>query len=179
MAFAARESRVAIDRCVQITSHNVLNQASCADVLGASVGKLNPVVKKVISDPVDDVVNASSTLFLVARKRKLFGSLEDTAADPVVLFSSPNFTNKADAISSRHHCKSLDALSELVGVLFTEADASLFEHFGFFVKIRNNELFVFRQEAMVSRAYAVIDLIIKRLQSAKMRAVQKNTYFIE
>ena len=158
MALAARESRVAIDGCVQITSHDVLNQAGCADVLGASVGKLNPVVEKVISDPVDDVVNAGSTLFLVAGKRKLFGSLEDTAANPVVLFSSPNFANEADAIRSRHDSESLDALSELEGVFLAEADASLFEHLSFFVEVRNNELFVLGKKATVSRTYAVVDL---------------------
>jgi hypothetical protein len=158
MTFLTREDRVAVDGGVEVTSQDVLDHAGTANMFGANVGKLDPVTQKVISDPVDQVVNTCSALFLVAGNIELLGTFNVTAANPIVFLGAPHFTDKADAVSSRHDSETLNTLSKLESVFFSKADAGPFKHLSLFLKVRNNEFLVFRKEGTVSLRNAIVNL---------------------
>jgi hypothetical protein len=165
------EWRVAINSGVQISDEDVLDHAGNHDVLGADIGKLNPVAKQIIGDPVNEVVNTGSAHLLVARNGELFGARKVTTADPVILLGTIHLTDEANAIGSRHDCETLNALAELESVFFSEGDASPFEHFSLFVKVRNNEFLSLGEEGTVGLGDAIVNLN-KRLQSEIWRGIE-------
>jgi len=95
------EFGVGFDFGVQVSGEDVLNLHGAGDVLGSAVGKLNPVVKEVIGDPVNKLVDSSTTLLNVGRE-DLTLIIKASTEDPVVLLSSINFTNKTDLVGSAH-----------------------------------------------------------------------------
>jgi hypothetical protein len=64
MSFLSRERRIAVDRGIQISGTDVLNLSCSNDVLRCSIWKLDPVLKKVIIDPIHKLVDAFSTFFV-------------------------------------------------------------------------------------------------------------------
>jgi hypothetical protein len=61
MALLAWEGGVGVNTGVQVTSEDMFNQTGKANVLGLALGKLNPVIQNVISDPVNACIHTSST----------------------------------------------------------------------------------------------------------------------
>jgi hypothetical protein len=134
------EFRVSLDFCVQISGEDVLDLHGAGDVLGSAVGKLNPIVKEIVGDPVNELVDSSATLFNVGSE-DLTLIIKTSTEHPVVLLSSINFTNETDLVSSTHDTQTLDGVLELVGVLFSEANVSPFKHLSLFSKVGKADLF--------------------------------------
>jgi len=135
MSLFTGEFRVRFNFSVQVTGEDVLNLHSVSDMLRSAVGKLNPIIKEIISDPVNELVNTSTTSFNILREN--FTLIVKASTEyPVILFSTVDFTYKTDLIGSAHDAQTFDRVLKLIGVFFTETNVSPFEHLGFFSEVR-------------------------------------------
>lgn len=138
MALLAREGGVGVNTGIQVTSEDVFNQTGKANVFGLAFGQLNPVVQDVISNPVNACIDTTSTrldLFILVR---LFDVIQETGDDPVVLFSSENFTTESEGACTTHDSQFLKRLGQFVSKILAERDACPLEHVCFFVKAGNH-----------------------------------------
>ena len=154
MSLLSGELGVGSDFSVQVSGEDVLDLHGPSDVLGSAVGELNPVVKEVIGDPVNELVDSSTTLFNVGRE-DLTLVIKASTEDPVVLLSSINFTNETNFVGSAHDAQTLDGVLELVGVLFSEANVGPLEHLSLFGKVRKADLLGLRFGLFRSQAYTI------------------------
>lgn len=64
MSFLAWERWVAVNRSIQVTCADVLDLSSTLNVSGANIWKLDPILKKVVIDPVNKLVDTLTTALL-------------------------------------------------------------------------------------------------------------------
>lgn len=127
VSLLTRELGVSLNFSAQVSSKNVLDLHGGGNVLRFAIGKLNPVVKEVISYPVNELVDTSATLFNLGGED--FSLISKASTDhPVVSLSSVNFSEEPDLVSATHDAEALDGVLELVSVLFSETNVSPLEH---------------------------------------------------
>lgn len=110
VALFTGEWRVAMERGVEVTREEMFDCARSHDMLWSRIWQLDPVIQRVISDPVNELVNAFTSLLDFFVIRKFFASEHLAACNPVVLLSAKNFAAESHALSSAHDCKSLKML---------------------------------------------------------------------
>lgn len=64
VSFLAGEGRVAIDGSIEIAGTDVLDLPCSLDVLRGGIWKLNPILKKVVVDPVNELVDTLTSLLM-------------------------------------------------------------------------------------------------------------------
>ena len=53
VSFLAREGRVAVNECIEVTGANMLDLSNSLDLLRGGVWQLDPILKEVVINPVD------------------------------------------------------------------------------------------------------------------------------
>lgn len=138
VALLAGERRVAVDFGAEVSGEDVLDASSDLNMLGSSFRELDPVVKKVISDPECNCVGSFAGSFDLGVLRLVVG-VELTAADDVVLLGSVNLAEEAEGAGSRHLSESLHRVAELVVEFVAETVARPFEHLGHFLPVGHRD----------------------------------------
>jgi hypothetical protein len=127
MSFLAWERRVAVNSGIEVSSAHMLDLSGSLDVLRSGVWKLDPVLKEVIIDPVDELVDSLATLFVRPVSTLFFGFFKDTLNDPVVTLDAKHLTPESKSGGATQNCQSLHSLGKFVSLLLTERNSSPFE----------------------------------------------------
>lgn len=139
VSLLTRELGVSLNFGAQVSGEDVLDLHGGGDVLRLALGKLNPVVKEVIGDPVNELVETSATLLNIGSKD--FSLISEASTDhPVVSLSSINFSEEPDLVSATHDAETLDGVLELVSVLFSETNVSPLEHLSLLSEVGKADL---------------------------------------
>jgi hypothetical protein len=140
VSLLTREFGVSLNFGTQVSSKDVLDLHRGSDVLRLALGKLNPVVKEVIRDPVNELVETSATLLNFGSED--FSLISKASTDhPVVSLSSINFSEESDLVSATHDAETLDGVLELVSVFFSETNVSPLEHLSLLSEVGKANLF--------------------------------------
>ena len=107
MSFFTLESWVAIEGCIEISRENVFDFARCHDVFWSAVWQLDPVVKRVVRHPVDQLVYTFATLLNHLGVWSLLSLIKRATDDPVILLSTENLSAESELLRSAHNSKSL------------------------------------------------------------------------
>ena len=96
MSLLTRERWVRVDRSVEVSGHDVLDQSSEANVLGFTFRQLNPVTQEVVRNPVNIGVDARAVGFDHLILLGLLSLVKCTRDNPVILFCSKNFAAETE-----------------------------------------------------------------------------------
>ena len=106
--------------CVQIPCHDVLDLLGYQDVVGLGVWQLDPVVADVLSDPVDFLVDAITSL-LDDIGRAAFLAVRDLAfRNEVVVTCAIDLAPESQTGCATHGGKSLQTLVQPVVLVLAE-----------------------------------------------------------
>jgi hypothetical protein len=106
MSFFAWERRVAVNSGIEVTSAHMLDLSSSLDVLGSGIWKLNPVLKQVVIDPVYELVDALTALFMRPVGALLLSLIKDTLDDPVVTLDAKDLAPESKPGGTAQNCQS-------------------------------------------------------------------------
>jgi len=94
MSLFSWEWREAIDFSIEISRENIFDLFCDLNLLRKDIGQLNPIVKKVVSDPVHIRIGAFASFLLIWVLGSLLLILESALSDPVVLLPSVNLSKE-------------------------------------------------------------------------------------
>ena len=158
MSFLAREGGVAIDGSVEVPGDNMLDLSHSLDLLRGGVWELDPILKEVVINPIDELVDAFTAALMRPVRPLLFGGIEDTLNNPVISLDTKDLAPESETRSSTQNSQSLECLLELVGLFLTEGDASPFENACLIHHVGDDEGLVLSQESLVFLGEVIVDL---------------------
>ena len=100
--------------CIQIPCHDVLDLLGCQDVVGLGVWQLDPVVADVLSDPVDFLVDAITSLLNHIGGAALLAVRDLAFRNEVVVTCAIDLAPESQAGSTTHGSKYLQTLVQAV-----------------------------------------------------------------
>lgn len=125
MFLFAKEEWVSEDRSLEITCKQNLDLSCSKNVLWCKIRKLDPLLKKVVSDPVDIFVYTSATRLLICWLFSFFFSCFQTSfSNEVVLLCAINLSEETYETGSRLLCQLLKWLLDSPWFDFTEPNTS-------------------------------------------------------
>jgi hypothetical protein len=105
----------------------MLDLSGGLDMVRGGIWQLNPVLKEVIIDPVDELVDSLATLFVRPVSTLFFRLIKDSLDDPVVTLDAKDLAPESKSGSAAQNCQSLHSLGKFVSLLLTERNSSPFE----------------------------------------------------
>ena len=95
VALLAWEARVGVEGGIEVAREDVLDLACTHDVLGSGVWQLDPVVERIIGDPVYKLVDTFAALFKALVCTELFSQQQFSAGNPVVFLGTEDLATEA------------------------------------------------------------------------------------
>lgn len=159
MSFFTWEWWTAIDFSIQVSSKNMLDQTSYLYLTWFNVWKLDPVLHKVVSNPINHGISSLSSLLNQKITVIFLWLCENSTGNPVVLLTSIDPSHKSESVSSTKNGQSLDRLLDNVNIVVGETNSSPLQHLVFLGKVGNGKCFVLSQKTVIVLWDQVNDLI--------------------
>ncbi len=100
MSFLAREGRVAVNESIEVTGANMLDLSNSLDLLRGSVWQLDPILKEVVINPVDELVDTFTAALMRPVRPLLFSGIEDTLNNPVISLDTKDLAPESETRGS-------------------------------------------------------------------------------
>jgi hypothetical protein len=91
VSLLAWERGIAVNSSIEVASAHMLDLSSSLNVLRGGIWKLDPVLKKIVIDPVDELIYSLSTLFVRPVRALFFSLIKYSLNDPIVTLNTKNF----------------------------------------------------------------------------------------
>lgn len=127
-------------------------------MLGCGIWELNPVLKEVVINPVNELVDTLTAAFVRPVRALFLCSIENTLNNPVISLHTKDLTPESQSGSTTQNSQSLKGFRELVGLFLTEGDTSPLEYTCLIHNVRDNKGLVFCQECSVFFGKVVVHL---------------------
>ena len=136
----------------------MLDLSDSLDLLRGGVWELDPILKEVVINPIDELVDTLTAALMRPVRPLLFGGIKDTLNNPVISLYTKDLAPESETRGSTQNSQSLECLLELVGLFLAEGDTCPFENACLIHHIGDDEGLVLSQESLVFLGEVIVDL---------------------